>query len=599
MRKIKAYRHIALITFLCISINVRSQGIEVTLGTPTQVLNYGGVPIFQWFPDGHISMVREIETDQYAMYWAGHKSYRSLGQYQFPEFQLTLAPADEILGGKTDVDAWDNGGSWLMSVFRVDGDTLVGFYHAEDHYYGTDNPGNIAWKSLARVVSYDNGMSWEQPERIIISNEPKPEIPTWGGAGDNSVIWDEVNKRWLCYYQEHYIMLAMSGDPLGRPGTWYKYYEGSFSQPGMGGLSSQVNGLTIAGGNPSVHFNSYLNKYVITYHGWNRSIYLSTSANGIDWEVPANIIAPSGQRRVWYPTIIGETDVSAGKVARIYYADMSPDLSDRNFVSRAIIFDEDVTFKPNNWMYEKIGNFSMKGSYDSLGSGAYRITAFEGSLGESVTYGYHYQDVEGSFEASFRLSLNEDMPGPVGCAIRAGVKDTDEELLFFFNGSDILSGDGTGLAGGISGDTVAVSVKKINDALTISYRDENGNWSLIQSATWNDPSCLLGFFSIGSPDQPSMGYVSDLILEPVIPVGIDRIETDKLIVYPNPITNNIYIEGSESVQRVVLMNFEGRILYDMTACDRLAGDKLSKGVYVLKILRTNGQVEYHKVMIER
>ena len=35
------------------------------------------------------------------------------------------------MGGGGPVDSWDGGGRWLMSVFRVDMDTIVGFFHAE------------------------------------------------------------------------------------------------------------------------------------------------------------------------------------------------------------------------------------------------------------------------------------------------------------------------------------------------------------------------------------------------------------------------------------------------------------------------------------
>lgn len=582
-----------------ISLNVMSQDTNITLGSNSLILNYAGVPIFTWFPDGHIAVLKERESDQYAMYWAGSRSYRTTGEYAYPDYQLNLNPANSIFGAKTDVDSWDNGGSWLMSVFRINEDTLVGFYHAEDHYYGSENPGNIAWKSLGRTMSYDNGLTWQPGEQIITSNTPKPATPEWGGAGDNSVIWDEANQRWLCYYQEQNIMLAMSEDRLGRPGTWYKYYEGSFSEPGLTGLSSQLDGLVIAGGNPSIHFNEYLNKYVIVYHGWNRNIYLSTSPDGINWQYPELIVAPSGQRRVWYPTIIGESDVLGGKVARLYYADMSSDLRSRSFISRAIIFDDVETFKPLNWSFEKIGSFLMKGSIDSLSNNVYRILSFEGSLDENATYGYHYRTIEGDFGASFTLSIDSDYPGVLGCAIRAGVNDSDEEVVFAYNGQQILLKNGTELIGSLVGDSVTVLLEKKNEELTLSYKNEEDKWVIIHTTPWNRTTSLLGFFSVGSPNQPVMGYVSDYSFEPYIPLGVENMNTNELIIYPNPIRDSINITNRESVRRVVLMNLDGQIVQNTTNWDNLAVRDLVNGIYLIKIIRTNGQIEYHKVIIEK
>lgn len=59
----------------------------------------------------------------------------------------------------------------------------------------------------------------------------------------------------------------------------------------------------------------------MVYHGWNNKIYITTSKDGIDWDVPQSIISSALGGKAWYPTIIGETDVKAGEKAKIYYAD--------------------------------------------------------------------------------------------------------------------------------------------------------------------------------------------------------------------------------------------------------------------------------------
>jgi len=51
--------------------------------------------------------------------------------------------------------------------------------------------------------------------------------------------------------------------------------------------------------------------------------------------------------------------------------------------------------------------------------------------------------------------------------------------------------------------------------------------------------------------------------------------------------------------RIVLMNLDGQIYQETTEWEKLLIDNLANGVYLLKIIRTNGQIEYHKVIIEK
>jgi hypothetical protein len=144
----------------------------------------------------------------------------------------------------------------------------------------------------------------------------------------------------MCYYQEQQISMAVSNDPKGAPGTWKKYYNGDFTEDGLGGMQSPLPGLeNYPGGNPSVHWNTYLKKWVMVWHGWAPTkIYVSVSANGINWDTPQAIVSSSIAGRAWYPTIIGGTDVEAGQTAKIYYADIANDFSYRKFMARTITF---------------------------------------------------------------------------------------------------------------------------------------------------------------------------------------------------------------------------------------------------------------------
>ncbi len=312
------------------------------LGEYTVVPNTLNVPVYRWFPDGHISVIHDARADsgsRYIMFWSEFENYRSVGPTPFPEDQIRLEPENAVFGKRGNWDGFNNGGSWLNSVFRQSDTDLIGFYHAEDHWY----PGNkdyIAWKSTGLATSADNGKSWTDLGQIITSSTPKPASPEWGGSGDCCVIWHETDQRWICYFQNHNIRMAISGDPEGKPGTWYKYYQGSFSENGLGGQSTPLAGLSeVPGSNPSVHYNTFLKLWILVYHGWNPPcLYIASSTDGYFWLEPQILATGSQGGRAWYPTIIGDSDVKAGEKARLYYADFTADGGSRNFVSREIRF---------------------------------------------------------------------------------------------------------------------------------------------------------------------------------------------------------------------------------------------------------------------
>ena len=298
-----------------------------------------GLPGYRFCPDGHISFLRD--GDRFQMYWPGSTTYRTRGRSV-----MAMATAQPVLEAGLP-GSFENGGAWLNSVFRRSGNKLVGFYHAEDHEFEGDPQSQyVAWKSIACCLSSDNGLSWQKEGQILTSSRPKPRQPSWGGCGDFCVVRDEKHARWLCFFQQHALCIACSEDPLGKPGTWRKYYRGDFREPGLGGRSSPIAGLVDhAGGNPSVHFNTYLQRWVMVWGTWERtsprpeSIWLSTSDDLLKWSAPQVLVAARGEERCWYPTIIGDSDVSAGQKALLCYA-YFPDKTKahREFVAREITF---------------------------------------------------------------------------------------------------------------------------------------------------------------------------------------------------------------------------------------------------------------------
>jgi hypothetical protein len=193
--------------------------------------------------------------------------------------------------------------------------------------------------------------------------------------------------------------MAVSADPKGAPGTWKKYYNGAFTEDGLGGQHTKVPGL-IPGGNPSVHWNTYLKKWVMVWHGWSPpNIYLSVSEDGINWEEPKSIIVSSISGRTWYPTIIGNTDVEAGQIAKIYYADIAGDFSFRNFETRTITFFDTENLDPTTAKIDapvdgatlNVSRFTIKTSAWNLKATVKRVEFFVNDLLVGTDYTFPYE----------------------------------------------------------------------------------------------------------------------------------------------------------------------------------------------------------------
>ena len=308
---------------------------QVELGEPVTVANpKPGVPIYPWFPDGHITVLPDKAGLQ--MYWAGSASYRTVGA---AVDTMRLSPAKPILAKGEPATAFDNGGAWLYSVVAVSNADYIGFYHAEDHQWQTGRSADgVAWKSVALCTSGDGGATWSKKGQILTSARQKPDLPAWGGCGDHCVVFDKG--RWFCFFQEHYLCMAVSDDKQALPGTWKKWYNGGFNEPGLGGKVSPIEGLvTRPGGNPSVHYNTELQRWFMVWHTWTGNLVYSWSRDLIRWEPPVDLLKCAANTKLWYPTIVGSTDTQAGKEAALYYA-FWPDKTrwERQFIRRTIRF---------------------------------------------------------------------------------------------------------------------------------------------------------------------------------------------------------------------------------------------------------------------
>lgn len=364
MRKLPIYFSLFMIlSMTACSIGEYSPEHKLSLG-PITVVNIPSTAHYgKYFPDGKLCTVKKDDTWQ--TFWAECVNIKTEASSPWPEDHVSkLLKSNEVYGkmnyGSNVVDkttGFNENGSWFIGVFPLnDSGRYIGFYHAESHrdnepgYEGTTG---IAHKSIGVTYSDDFGKTWHDSAPIIVDSKTKSESSGWSGLGDGCVVYDEKNKRWLCYYQgpvsgsTNSICLAMSEDPEARSGTWKKWDGNRFcveaynSFTNRGGTNFALRNLNYRpGANPSVMWNHYLNKWVMVYHGWSpKQVYISFSKDGITWSSPARILG-SSDNPIWYPNLISaEGDLTGGKDLRLYFSYQQADNGKRKLAYCTLTFE--------------------------------------------------------------------------------------------------------------------------------------------------------------------------------------------------------------------------------------------------------------------
>jgi hypothetical protein len=132
-------------------------------------------------------------------------------------------PEPDMTGLRGNGSLYDTNSVWIFNMFRLSAtsqpdaaaDSLIGFEHNEDHYEGTSSEGNCVYKSIAVRYSEDLGQSWTRSVPIIttsIQRDPDGCDP-FTGAEDFVTMWDSVQNRWVIYFPQNSLAMAVSTDP--------------------------------------------------------------------------------------------------------------------------------------------------------------------------------------------------------------------------------------------------------------------------------------------------------------------------------------------------------------------------------------------------
>lgn len=255
-----------------------------------------------------------------------------------------------------EVDSWDHQPLWIEATyFDPEDGRLWAWYH---HEPGGICSGALTSPEIGALVSEDGGRTYRDLGIVLAAADPPDCSARNGffasGHGDFSVILQDG------YF---YFLFGSYGGPVERQGiamarmsfvdrfeptgTVYKYFEGAWSEPGLGGSVTPVFPARVSWAaaetdsywGPSIHWNYHIGKYVVLMSRaccsprWpQEGVYVTYSADLSDpssWTVPKRILSAAdiGYTPGWYPQVLGtafgDTDSSAGRVSRLYIKGIS------------------------------------------------------------------------------------------------------------------------------------------------------------------------------------------------------------------------------------------------------------------------------------
>ena len=271
--------------------------------------------------------------------------FRSQGVSLLGIIEKDGLPLDTVIRSNFEVA----GGMWLEATHRAEDGALYGWYHNEI----SANCENefLTQPRIGALVSYDEGATWEDLGIVMEAPEDSINCGTQnfffaGGNGDFTVLLDRHKEYFYFFYGSYDGQFLEQGICLGRMkyadrsapvGKVWKWRNGNWDEPGLNGRGTPLLNVKTdwhsaepdAYWGPSVHYNSYLDQYVMLLNHardtrWDQEgVYISYNRDLADphgWSTTERLpFEPEGRA---YPQVIGlnngETDKLAGRSPRLF-----------------------------------------------------------------------------------------------------------------------------------------------------------------------------------------------------------------------------------------------------------------------------------------
>jgi hypothetical protein len=276
------------------------------------------------WPDGNLGVVSLNEYGEYEFYAAnGPKPVKTTGSLWDPgrskkSVKITNLPRktfDYVSGGPVYFD--EATGTRLM------------IYHAEKHGRSARDFHSVL--GLA-VATDDSGLYFRDLGTIVEPSLQSGQAEVGGGS------FAVVDSHLYVYYRDwfedgSFSNLSVARAPIDElvnnalnwEGTEFtKYFDGNWSEPGRGGLSSPLEIGNPANSWSAVSYNDYLDQLVLVTSQWDADggdLYLTTSHDGLNWSERQAVDLDPGEQ--FYPSLIGTgyDPTHTGESFYVYYTD--------------------------------------------------------------------------------------------------------------------------------------------------------------------------------------------------------------------------------------------------------------------------------------
>jgi hypothetical protein len=306
---------------------------------------------------------------------AGTYEFKGTLEHLMPANTSAQGPKYSLTGGRvqpspdgSDFDRDYAGGSFTyLTEVKAHQPVLLQIYHGEYEYFYPK--GLPAYGGGGLAVSYDNGNTFTKIGQILYPQLSRKDYlatnPKGGLWCDGSMIEADGNGHYIAgnsksidqnsknskdiyeylVFTDHnsaqeignVIGLArarkndvMNAVANNRAPVFYKYYnpqgnlvfdEKFFVEPGIGGKSTPiVNGNNQAINSPDIVYDTYIQKYILSYQYNQTYIVLQTSNDLMHWSAPVIVVNISSQsnERLFNPSIIG-ADIDGNIPERRFY----------------------------------------------------------------------------------------------------------------------------------------------------------------------------------------------------------------------------------------------------------------------------------------
>lgn len=249
--------------------------LDVRLGPPRLIRDGASGPLYEGgYPDSAVSLLPGDNAQNPSRIFADHHAianpFSAIPVYGPPLVRNNF-PYDAAHGSRNPAGATDRCGDWFMptmwqstpSVGRIHG-----FFHVEGDVDTTSQgecgygpPNDQIVQGIEYYYSDDNGATWMETDRPVLTsyypNRRGPAWPahSWTGVANPVLLNDPSDPNLYLFYKENgenwrvpeYFGMAVarapkSGNGVPSPGStpWQKYYNGTFSEPGLGGQSTFI-----------------------------------------------------------------------------------------------------------------------------------------------------------------------------------------------------------------------------------------------------------------------------------------------------------------------------------------------------------------------